>query len=375
MTQKSFFWNGTTTGDADTWTPAGGYHASVYEYQSPLIDLLFRALFNGTGNRGVLYGWGGDLAVSGVTSPVDVQAGAAILYGLFYENTAATTVAVPTPDSETRIDRIVVRRNWANKQARLTRLAGVEGGAAPALIQSPNTYYDIPLAQASIDIAGNITVTDEREFCAYSTAPIAGTLTATHVANEAVGLTARTTRTYRLFVPALEMKVPPRTLSYWSLFTTTPASEPSSQNAIYQSFLSVPFAYDGYTPPGYVPGYDASTRNIWLASTFRVPDNFADNSLDAYLWWSPYATASLSYYWRSTYQAWTPNGAVQYGGALSSYQESGTYVLDQIYRTQLKSITGLVGSEMIYYLLDWRNSSTDRPRAVGIEFVYTGYAP
>ena len=207
MTQKSFFWNGSTVGDADTWTHGGGYHAGNEDYESSLIDIMFRALWNGTENRGVLSGWLDELEVSGYGSPLTVGTGAAIVFGLFYESTAAESVAVPTPAAETRIDRIVIRRDWDAQTARIYRIPGVEGGsAAPSLVQSPNTYYDIPLAQVSIDTGGSIVVTDEREYCAFSTAPGPDTLTAAHIVDESVTQAIRSTRTCKFFVSSMDMQ-------------------------------------------------------------------------------------------------------------------------------------------------------------------------
>jgi len=373
MSQKSFFWNGSTVGDADTWTVGGGYHGGNADYQSSLIDILFRALWNGNENRGVLPGWLGELQVSGFGSPLDIATGAAVVYGLFYENTTATTIAVPTPAGETRIDRIVIRRDWAAQTARVYRIPGVEGSTAPpALVQSPNTFYDIPLAQASIDTGGSITVIDEREYCAFSTAPVPGTLTAGHVVNNAVTQAARSTRTCKFFVSAMDME-PPLVGGLNVPWFNTAAWDGSAHLISATQKASE----DNTLPPGQLMAYYAGANNQWLCSTFRLPSNMAGTSLAVYLWWVPYVNTSVSYYWRSTFQAWTPNGPIQYGGDRSSTYASGTYVLNQFYRTQLKSVTGLTGTEMVYYLVDWYNpsSGTDRPKVAGLEIQYTGYTP
>jgi hypothetical protein len=101
------------------------------------------------------------LAVTGATSPVSVNTGWAWVNGKLYKNTAAVTVAVPTPAVSTRIDRIVLRANYTAKTVTIQRLAGVEGGAAPALTQTDGTTWEYSLAQASITTGGVITLTAE----------------------------------------------------------------------------------------------------------------------------------------------------------------------------------------------------------------------
>lgn len=158
MTERSRFWNGVATGDA-TEAP---YDAST-EFAAVLRSV--------TGAAGVATNLGGvfaeelnELAVTGSTSPVSVASGRALAYGNWYESDAAVSVAVPTPAASTRIDRIVLRKNWVAQTVRVTRIAGVEGGAAPALVQIAGTTWDTPLSQASITTGGAITLTDQREF-------------------------------------------------------------------------------------------------------------------------------------------------------------------------------------------------------------------
>jgi hypothetical protein len=126
---------------------------------------VWRKLFTvDRATQGVLRNYGGMLAVTGIVSPVSVAAGAAVVDGKWYETDAALNVVVPTPAALTRIDRIVVRKDFANQTARVTRIAGIEGGAAPALVQIDGVTWDIPLAQASITIVAAITLTDQRVF-------------------------------------------------------------------------------------------------------------------------------------------------------------------------------------------------------------------
>lgn len=158
MTQVSRFWNGTTLGDA-TDAP---YDADT-EFSKVLMSIAGAAGIT-TNLSGVFRNELNQLAVTGVVTPVSVNTGRALTWGTWYENDVATTVAIPSPAGATRIDRIVLRKDWAAQTVRVTRIVGVEGGAAPALVQIAGTTWDEPLAQVSVTTGGVITVTDQREF-------------------------------------------------------------------------------------------------------------------------------------------------------------------------------------------------------------------
>jgi len=106
-----------------------------------------------------------ELAVTGTTSPVAVASGVAWVYGCWYQNDSSLNVTVPTPATNPRIDRIVLRYGSAAQTVRITRLAGTEAASptAPTLTQN-STTYEISLAQVRITTGGVITVTDERGF-------------------------------------------------------------------------------------------------------------------------------------------------------------------------------------------------------------------
>jgi hypothetical protein len=112
--------------------------------------------------QGYISGYRDGLAVSGSATPLNVGAGAAMVDGFPYELTAGTTIAVPTPVADTRIDRIVLRASYAAQTVRLSRVAGIEGGGTPALTQTENTTWEIPLAVISVNTGGAIAVTDAR---------------------------------------------------------------------------------------------------------------------------------------------------------------------------------------------------------------------
>lgn len=176
MTERSRVWDGTATGDAT----AAPYDAAT-EFAQVLISLAgaggiptdFSAVFAGELN---------ELAATGVASPVAINTGRALTYGAWYENDASLNVAIPTPAALTRIDRIVLRKSWAAQTVRITRIAGVEGGAAPALTQLVGTTWDEPLWQVSITVGGVITLTDQRQF-----ANTAGVMSTGVPGNSAIG--------------------------------------------------------------------------------------------------------------------------------------------------------------------------------------------
>jgi len=155
MAEDSYLWNTNGTGDGDN---AGITMAQMQQ--------MFRALFAGhlANLGGVVPDYLNELAVSGSATPVSVASGAAVSYGLMYHNSSAVSVAVPTPAAATRVDRIVLRVDWAAQTVRVTRVAGTEGAGAPSLTQNAGTTWDIPLATVSITTGGVITVTDAREW-------------------------------------------------------------------------------------------------------------------------------------------------------------------------------------------------------------------
>lgn len=103
-----------------------------------------------------------ELKPTGAAPNVQVDTGSALVSGFPYLNDAAVNVNIPTPIVDTRIDRIVLRASWAAATVRITRIAGVEGGAAPAIVQTLGVTWDVPICQAEITTGAVITVTDER---------------------------------------------------------------------------------------------------------------------------------------------------------------------------------------------------------------------
>lgn len=150
MAETSVPWSGTTVGDA------GPYTHEVW------TDLWAAFFAPDTATQGIFEGTLNELEASGSVSPVAINTGYAFVDGTFYKNTASVDVTIPTPSVSTRIDRIVLRKDWSAQTVRITRIAGVEGGSAPSLTQSDGSVWDIPIAQISITTLGAITITDQR---------------------------------------------------------------------------------------------------------------------------------------------------------------------------------------------------------------------
>lgn len=161
MSQKSNFWKtGVGAGDSPTnWTESD----FASRFRAELTDPTAQAVIKGKLNS---------LAVTGSSSPVSIASGQANVYGYWYENDAASTFAVASPVSSTRIDRIILRANMtesahadgqAAKTVRIAKLTGAEGGAAPSLTQNAS-YWEIPLAQVTITTGGVITLVDQRSY-------------------------------------------------------------------------------------------------------------------------------------------------------------------------------------------------------------------
>ena len=376
--QWSIHWDGASVGDADAIVVNAadgiGYRMANVLYESPFVDRMIRALTNGTGNRGVLLNWDNGLAVTGVASPVSVATGAAIDYGLFYQNhTAAINVAVPNPASDTRYDRIVIRRDWTAQTARITRLAGVEGtGYPPGITQSaaPNGtgIYDIPLASLSITTGGVIAITDEREFCQFALEPLDDIFATAMLVNEGADLAARATRTKRKFLGGgdLEPAIVTGTFEYSDGSTTGTVDALSTWGAAAASD-------EGWQVANPVN----PNQEFGFYVSFKVPDDWAGGDIDAYVWWMDDSGVALSLYITTAYQIYPPNDEVIYGGSYNVETVSGTYAVGQVEREDGLSIDGdnLDGDEMITYYIEWYNTaaSAEAMLILGLELVYTGY--
>lgn len=167
MTESSFLWTTNGTGDGD----AGGYT----QVDTSLMMQIIAAC---CGHEGVAPGFWNELAcAAGGANTVNVATGGALVDGKPYANNAPVAVNVPSAvgAGNTRIDRIVLRANWAAQTVRITRLAGVDAASpvAPTITQTSGTTYDVQLCRVLVDTSGAVTVTDERAWAAVGTSGIA----------------------------------------------------------------------------------------------------------------------------------------------------------------------------------------------------------
>jgi len=364
MTQLSLFWDGASLGDADRYAP---YDLGDAAAISPTVDIFFRAILNGTGNRGVLKGWANELAVTGVATPVAVNTGGAVVYGMPYENTASVNVVIPVPGFATRYDRIVLRRDWAAQTIRITRLPGTEGGTVPAMTQSPapdgSGIYDIPLASLECDTLGNIAVTDEREWITMSTAPLTNVIATAHIVNESVDWAARVVRDKILFVGGGDWNP----MANNARFSYTSASYTTANAA--STWGSAAATAEGWRV--------AAGTTVGLHTIIRVPPEWAGGDIETYIWWMEDAGAvAWSASWLSHYQVWEADSTVVYSDGRTNTGITGTYVLDSVQRQQIRSIDEAhisAGSLVDYCVYYYNSAGAEAALVLGLEFVYQGY--
>lgn len=157
MSESSRPWSGIVTGDS------GPYSDDQWS------DIFATFLAHVVASQGIWKGQLNELAASGAVTPVAINTGRALVDGVWYESDASEDVAIPSPAANPRVDRIVLRKDWALQTIRITRIAGAESAAqvppAPALVQIDGTTWDLPLWQIHITVGGVITLWhDEREF-------------------------------------------------------------------------------------------------------------------------------------------------------------------------------------------------------------------
>ena len=153
MTELSRPWEGITTGDS------GPYSDDQWS------DIFKTFIAPVTASQGVFRNQLNELLISGVVTPVSIATGRAVVDGSWYESDAAVTIAIPTPAADPRIDRIVLRKDWALQTVRLTRIAGAEAASPvpPVITQIDGTTWDLPLWQTHVTTGGVITTNaDER---------------------------------------------------------------------------------------------------------------------------------------------------------------------------------------------------------------------
>lgn len=151
------------------WTTGGTKGDQQTSYDQTYLMYATKTFAACSGFEGVAAGRLNCLAgtVSGANT-VAINTGYAVVDGKFFYNSASQDVNIPSADGgNTRIDRIVLRADWANFNVSVTRIAGTQSTgtpSAPAITQTSGTTYDIMLYQALVDSAGTVTITDERVY-------------------------------------------------------------------------------------------------------------------------------------------------------------------------------------------------------------------
>ncbi len=161
MTEKSWPWGGIVTGDAslapyddDEWSDLW---RQIFEW-----DRTISAVFPNNAN---------ELAI---TSPSANTARVATCMvfcdGKVYETDANVDKTIATPAVSTRVDLIVLQKEFTAQTVRIAVHAGVEGAGAPTETQTDGTTWETVIAEVSITTGGAITITDRRVFIASTLA-------------------------------------------------------------------------------------------------------------------------------------------------------------------------------------------------------------
>ncbi len=273
MAEISYFWDGSTVGDA------GPYDAAD-------MATYFRALTGSGGDEGVLAGWLNELEVTdGGGLNADVDTGAAMVYGTWFENDAAETVALAPNAAQT----VIVRASWAAQTVRLA-------ATSVALVQTPGVTYEIPLATLTTDGAG-ITVgpADARDYCEFSTEAPALSVFAENIQDGAITWAKQVNQTRRFFRGAGQFQPDGTNAASW----------------VNPSLVSLPNP-SYYGPYGFRDMWqfaDGVTDAVWC--TFRAPEDLtgvgaAPYPITLYIWmtriWNPVTGAAGVQRW--VYNLW-----------------------------------------------------------------------
>ncbi len=188
------------------WDTTGGIGDGASPYTATQLTTWIRRMLG----NGVHAGYGGELAVSGVSSPLSVAYGAAVVNGFPYDaqSPGPYTIAVPTPSTGTTGHIVTVRAVWSTQTVRIALRSSADGTATfPTPVVNEGVESEILLAQVSITTGGVITVIDARDFLHYhtkidSTMLDAGVALA-NLAADSVTAAKIANRTRTFFVPAI----------------------------------------------------------------------------------------------------------------------------------------------------------------------------
>lgn len=125
----------------------------------------FNRYFNNLYENGVSIDESGAMTLSAVLSgnSIKLSPGFAIINGFYYYNDTDKSLPIIRNANYTRIDRLVLQLDYANKKITAILKAGTpsSGPTSPALTRN-NLFYELSLYSLRIPSSGTITMTDER---------------------------------------------------------------------------------------------------------------------------------------------------------------------------------------------------------------------
>lgn len=154
MSETSYFWSGSTLGDAAN---------APYDHME--FTRAYNKIFASDGAGYVIPGYANSLNVqasSPAAATIDVITGAALVKGFLYENDALLTLAISAnATGNPRIDRVVLQVNFVAQTVRAVVLEGTAAASpvAPALTQTYGTLWEVSLAYIWV-ANGFATITD-----------------------------------------------------------------------------------------------------------------------------------------------------------------------------------------------------------------------
>jgi len=150
MTEKSYFWGGSTVGHATE---------APYTLETEFAKVLRTLLIRRPKVMGPVEGLENELEVTNPSgSTIRVDTGTALVDGSYYDIDTQDDTTPSNPSSDPRIDVVVLAKDWTAKTVRIKFIAGTEDAApiAPLLTNTLETEWQIPLAQYQISTGGTI---------------------------------------------------------------------------------------------------------------------------------------------------------------------------------------------------------------------------
>jgi len=161
MAQTSIFWATESVGDG----------AGLYS-QAQLFTWLRTMLHGDPASQGVVWDYPptGPQNLTATVSGTNVllAPGAAVVYGIPYWSDDTETIPIPVPVVGTTGHRVVVRADYVAQTVRLALLSSADGvSALPALTQTLNTTWEIPLYGVQITTGGSLILSDQRVYAEH----------------------------------------------------------------------------------------------------------------------------------------------------------------------------------------------------------------